>query len=536
MADRLKEIQAKVLGWWNKFTSRQKTIIVGIVAAVIFTFAILIYVVSRPQYSLLLNCETTADAAEVIAILDSAGISHREPNADGLRIEVESSQVSTANVAMGAAGYIPDDYSYDKMMSSSLSTTEADKQRAWKEYLQNRLSRDFQTFSQVKSANVFLTIPKQDGTLIRETQESTAYIRLELLEPLSTDNANAIARAAATALGNASTANITIIDTNANLLFYGEENTSSYGVTSSIIELRNQVASTLTGQVKSVILATGQFDMVEVVSQLDMDFSTSSQVERKYSLPDGRDDVGLIQQQDLYSSTHDSGAGGVPGTYSNDSNDGTGYVLPDSSNSSSAEDESSTSYLNNEAVTTSQNPAGTINKANSTIAISVIKYREIKEEDAQSQGLLDGITWEEYKENNKEDEKIEIDTDYYSMVSNATGFSENNISILGFERTLFYDKPGLAVDSTDILSVVMLVVILGLLAFVVVSSMRTRKVVEEEEELSVENLLQSTPETDLEDLEVESKSETRKMIEKFVDDNPEAAANLLRNWLTEEWG
>ena len=35
--------------------------------------------------------------------------------------------------------------------------------------------------------------------------------------------------------------------------------------------------------------------------------------------------------------------------------------------------------------------------------------------------------------------------------------------------------------------------------------------------------------------DVESKSETRKMIGKFVDENPESAAALLRNWLNEDW-
>ena len=40
----------------------------------------------------------------------------------------------------------------------------------------------------------------------------------------------------------------------------------------------------------------------------------------------------------------------------------------------------------------------------------------------------------------------------------------------------------------------------------------------------------------LENIELEETSETKKMIEKFVDENPEAAANLLRNWLNEEWG
>ena len=65
--------------------------------------------------------------------------------------------------------------------------------------------------------------------------------------------------------------------------------------------------------------------------------------------------------------------------------------------------------------------------------------------------------------------------------------------------------------------------------------MRSRQEATEEEELSVESMLQSTPESVLEDIDVETKSETRKMIEKFVDDNPEAAANLLRNWLNEDW-
>ncbi len=86
------------------------------------------------------------------------------------------------------------------------------------------------------------------------------------------------------------------------------------------------------------------------------------------------------------------------------------------------------------------------------------------------------------------------------------------------------------------MQIVLIIVILGLLAFVVLRSMRGDKHEETEEELSVENLLQSTPETQLEDISVEDDSETRKLISKFVEENPEAAANLLRNWLNEDWG
>ena len=123
----------------------------------------------------------------------------------------------------------------------------------------------------------------------------------------------------------------------------------------------------------------------------------------------------------------------------------------------------------------------------------------------------------------------------YSLVANATGISEDKITIIAYESPIFYDKESKPVSVQNILSIVMLVLILGLLAFVVLHSMRTRQAVQQEEEVSVENMLQSTPESELEDIDVESKSETRKMIEKFVDENPESAAALLRNWLNEDW-
>ena len=66
--------------------------------------------------------------------------------------------------------------------------------------------------------------------------------------------------------------------------------------------------------------------------------------------------------------------------------------------------------------------------------------------------------------------------------------------------------------------------------------MRGEKHEEEEEELTVEGLLQSMPETGIEEISWENESDERKMVNKFVEENPEAVANLLRNWLNEEWG
>ena len=121
------------------------------------------------------------------------------------------------------------------------------------------------------------------------------------------------------------------------------------------------------------------------------------------------------------------------------------------------------------------------------------------------------------------------------LVAKASGISAENISFVAYEEPMYIDAEGMAVTPTDILQIVLIVLILGLLAFVIIRSMRAEKESEQEEEVSVESLLQSTQDNGLEDIEVETKSETRKLIEKFVNENPEAAANLLRNWLQEDW-
>ena len=61
---------------------------------------------------------------------------------------------------------------------------------------------------------------------------------------------------------------------------------------------------------------------------------------------------------------------------------------------------------------------------------------------------------------------------------------------------------------------------------------------EMEPELSVEDLLATTRENEpnLDEIELEDKSDTLLMIEKFVDENPEAVALLLRNWINDDWG
>ncbi|MBD5459569.1 MAG: flagellar M-ring protein FliF [Lachnospiraceae bacterium] len=532
MQEKAKELLQKVLDWWNRFTSKQKTVIIGIAAVVVFTFAILIYVFTKPQYTVWRTCETTTEASEVRQILEDAEVTY-EISSDALVIRVLTSQLGQANLALGAAGYMPDAWGIDNVTSGGFSTTEADKQRRYKVYLENQLSGAIRSLNAVKDAEVILTIPDQNGTLLASKEETSASIKLALRDKFTTDQAATIARAVATALGNTSTANITIWDTDANLLFSGEEEYTLAGITSSMMEFRAQAEQQLSADVQKMLLGTKQFDLVTVTGNLVMDYSSYEEAIHEYSVPDGKDQ-GYYSHRDELNSSNSGTSGGVPGT---DSNDESGYLWQTGENSESSQSETSTDYLVNEYMKKISTTPGVIKYNESGVSVSAIRYRVIKEGDAKKQGLLAGISWAEYKAMNDQAVKMEVDQDMYSAVANATGISVDRITILAYEVPIFADAEGWNVEVTDVLSIVLIIIILALLVLVVLRSMMGKKeTVSEEEELSVENLMQSSPEPVVESIEAEEKSETRKLIEKFVDDNPEAAANLLRNWLNEDWG
>ena len=245
---------------------------------------------------------------------------------------------------------------------------------------------------------------------------------------------------------------------------------------------------------------------------------------------------GLYAEAHIYQSDATNGGGGVPGTDSNQNNDRTTYMYQDTDNSESSTTEEDYKYVPNEVIENTITNPGVIKYENSSLAATAISYNIINEDDAKKQGLLDGVTWDEYKAANSERTKLDVDPDLYDVVANATGIDKTKITIMAYSENWFIDSDGLGVSTTDVVQIILIFVILALLGFVVLRSMRGEKQEEEEEELSVENLLQSTPEESLDAIETETKSEVRLIIEKFVDENPEAAANLLRNWLNEDWG
>jgi len=85
--------------------------------------------------------------------------------------------------------------------------------------------------------------------------------------------------------------------------------------------------------------------------------------------------------------------------------------------------------------------------------------------------------------------------------------------------------------------IVLAILIVALLVYVIIKGTAPLEVTELEPELSVEDLLTATKESQpLEEIDFDESNEAKLIIEKFVDEKPEAVAQLLRNWINEDWG
>ncbi|MCM1257412.1 MAG: flagellar M-ring protein FliF [Roseburia sp.] len=534
MPENVQNILNKGKDWWTKFSTKQKALAVSITAAVLIALVILAVVMNQPKMELLAECENTKQASEVKNLLDGEEIKCKI-SSDGLTFWVNQKDMTTATLLLGSNEIPTADYDLDKVFDGSFSTTESDKNKKYQRYLEGKFEDQLETISGVEEASVSLSIPVEDGTIISMNQETYASVILTLNSELDDEQAVGIAKFIATEVGNDSTDNILIIDGSGNVLFSGGDTNSAMGNANSQLSVKNKAENMVKSEVKSVVLGTDVYDNVEVGLNLNMNFDSEEYMNHHYYLDEGQEQ-GYLDSESVFESEATGGEAAVPGTTAND--DPT-YVMPDGETTSSSVSERKSNYLPSEEITKRNSEGSTVDYATSSISVVATSYVVYDEKALKADGTLDNISFDEFVAQNSDRVKTTVDQEFYDAVANATGIPVENITFIAYDVPFFKYASAGGRDLADYLQIVLAVLIFALLGFVVFKS--TRKQPEEviEPELSVESLLETTKEATeengLEDIGYSEKSETRILIEKFVEENPEAAATLLRNWLNEEW-
>lgn len=537
MQERIRQIPERLLEFWNKYTSRQKTMMIAVVCVLILAIAGLIYFLNRPTYAKFQTFESVESAKTMVDALRENNIAYKTSN-DGKTIYVAEGHSTDALYLMSDNKLLDAGYSWDDAFNNSMSTTESEKSAKRKLALQNDIRNGLRSFSFVQDANVFIRQPESNYNILGEEAKTSISVTLKVDEAgkdeLSSDTAEYLAQWLANSIGT-DVENVTIIDTEGNNIYCGPVADSlggalSGGNTEFLDKLRNTFAKNVTD-----ILLKYDYDDVQVgTAGIDFDMNTVSKLRTEYDVAEGRE-YGYPTEIYNYKAEGTAASGGVPGTDSN-GDDVTYEIVGDGGSNSEVTLDKLSKILTNQTVTNIQQEKGAINKADSSIGIVAIKYQVYNEEEMEKSGQLDGTTFEEFMAANSERTALEISDEEVALVAAATGIPAGSIEIRGFLQPVFEAKETGGGTWTNYLMIILAVLIIALLIFVVFKGTAPVEVTEMEPELSVEQLLATTKENQsLEDIEFSDSSETRKMIEKFVDENPEAVAQLLRNWLNEDW-
>ena len=328
-----RSLPKRLLDWWEKFSRRQKIIIALLAVLTVAAFIGLIVWITRPEYVKIHTASSAKEAQEVIDLLTGDEIAYKTSE-DGLTISINRKDYTQAVLLLGSNSISTDNYSIDNVVDGGFFSTEADTQKKYKVYLEQELEENIQAMDFVRKADVKLSIPEQNGTLIAQTRESYAAVTLDLSGACDSDKAGAIARMVATALGNDTTNNISIVDTSGKLLYAGAEESSSSGTSTAFFTLADQQSRAVEADVKRALLGLNQFSGIEVAAHISIDMSNYEEVEHEYSNTDTEGD-GVLASRDTYQSTNEGTTGGVPGTDSN-GEQLTGYVYENQSNTSSS--------------------------------------------------------------------------------------------------------------------------------------------------------------------------------------------------------
>lgn len=534
MPEQVKKILDKIVEWWNKFNNKQRIVLVSAFSVVMIALIILAVVMTTPTTTVLYRCEDYTEAAKIKEILDADETIAYTFDEKSLSFIVNEEDEAAASMLLGSNQIELENYNINNVIDGSFTKTEADKQKAYQDYLEKKFADHISDLSMVESAKVTLTMPKDDGTILSRKEKATAAINLKLKAAMSEEQAYALALYVATQLGNETTEGVTIIDQNSYVIYSGKDSQSPMSTVTTQLTYKEKMEAEIKSEIVDVLVKSHVFSDVQVAMNLNVNFDLTEQVKTELGIPNGMDG-GAITQQSLYDMVTNQGVeGGVPGT---DTNDDTTYVIEDGTLGHTEISESDTIYDYDKTVTTTHGTGGGVVYESSSATVMATKYITYDEVELRASGQLDDMTWEEFKAANKETRVVEVDESYINAIANATGFPAKSITFMCYEEPQFIDEPDDGRSLMDYAQIIVCVLIFALLGYVVFRSTRAEKAEELQPEISVESLLDANAEAQeqLEDIGYNEKSDVRLMIEKFVDENPDAVASLLRNWLNEEW-
>ena len=536
MQERLGSVLARVREWWKKYNNGQRIRIIGVAAVVLVALIVTAVLAFRPNMVEMMKLSSYTELSNVRSSLEAAGITYSVTN--DLVVLVDERQINDAMADLEVNNVITDPrFTYlTALQYNSLGTTEDTRSMLNVLGKQDELQEVIKKVTGVKGASVILDIPKSRSFLLNDS-EPTASVMLETTQTLGSDQAETIARIVLRGVANLKIENILVTDQSGKVLFDGVSRVDSNSITSQQ-DAKSFIESSYEAKIKRTL--NGMYDSIDVMANIDLNWTKITQNEQKYTNPTGEENnTGLVDSEIKSNQTMTgTDSSGAPGLDSNDQSQ-VGYEIGAGGSSSAKISESTSQYIYDNMTKLTEFPTGDIVREKSSIAVTLKRFKTYNEEEFLKDPQ--GMTWEAFQEANSEISVLEVSEDIIEHLKAGTGLE--NINVIGYLLPEFIDMVPTQINFEQIAILVILALLFIMIAFGLIRRTQPDEVVEIEPELSVESLLVSTQLEEqaeiekqrLHDIEIGVDSEVKRQIEKFVNEKPDSAAQLLRNWLNEEW-
>ncbi len=535
MQEKIQNYKTKVSEKWNETETSTKVKFIAVILCVIIALCLTVYFTTRPNWVVFESNSDIQTIGKIQNAFDEAGIENQITK-NGTAIEVKQEDVNQAKVQIAEKNITDTGFTFDDALNANnMGLSESDKDEIYLRAYENDIENQIKTVDGVDSAKVKLVLPNDDVFFESDKKEASAGITLYTNKELSKEQSTSIARLVAMSVDGLKMENIEIVDQNANSLYSGA--VTNAGGYSSKEEIEQQKKKEIELKIRGAL--SQLYNEINIIPNLKMDWDKKQQKTTTYTPPVEDMEIGVPsktveEEEEVVNGT----PADAPGTDTNDMNP-PNYAMGENENSTYSASKKTKDYLYNKDELVVDVDGGEVVPDESSIAVYVYKNKEYKEADLIKSGQVnEENTWENFKEQNSAERKMEIDPDVLESIKIGTGI--DNVTIVGYEKPVFVDAVEESVAIEQIVMLVILAILLILLAFGLIKKTHPDEVEEIEPELSVEDLLVSTQLEDekeemLAEIDTSVESEYKKQIEKFVGEKPEAVAQLLRNWLSDEW-
>ncbi len=530
MNDFLSAIKRQITEFFSKRSKTQK-VLMGIGTAVLVTAIVLVAVLSgKEEYEVLYSGLDESEAGKIMQLLSEKGVKAQAQGAGTILVATDSAD--EIRMSLASEGYPESGFNYDIFSkTAALGTTDLQMQTYLKYQLQENLRATIMKLNRIEDCVVIINTPSESlFVLSSDESAASASVMVEVKdgEKLASEEVRAIAYLVLKSVSGLELENISIVDSAMNLYSATDENEEELYTTTQY-ELTQLTQDTYKQQVLSVLTPVFGEDNVSAAVNVVLNFDKETVNSVEYDTPKEEDDNGLARSmEELYELKQGDGTGaeGTPGT------DANGVTVPE--------------YVyENADISDFQSISRTVNYELNELQRQIVKGQGSINKLSVAVLLNSGINDEDYSEN------------IVRLVSNAIGVDESAISVesLPFMQPTddgsgisdVFDEQANMMDSLKNKELIKTVIIAGTILLLVLVVLGFLKSVlrgnaagqvavagsGDTIDVWVEDGEHPAPDEPA-DINLSGKSRNVEKIEDFVDKNPAAAAQLLRNWLLDD--